>query len=113
MLISPVPDKLKIMHGPKLAKIVNKKFNSWLNKKGLKILGKEFKHRVQSGGWPDFVVRNKKGKLEFYEVKSGKHRLDPHQLEILKIVRQLGKVYVMRLDSSMKKFVDETPRELQ
>ena len=104
--------KSKNLHGPKKAKIANKKFNIWLKKQKLLILGKEFKYRVQSGGWPDFIVRNK-GELEFYEVKSGKHRLDPHQLEILKIIRKLGKVYVMRLDESMKKFIDETPNELK
>ena len=101
------------MHGPKLAKIANRKFNAWLNKKGLQVLGREFKRSVQSGGWPDYIVRNKKGKLEFYEVKSGEHRLDPHQLEILKVIRKLGKVHVMRLNKSMKKFVDETPSELK
>ncbi len=100
------------MRGPQKAKIANKKFNKWLKKKKLVILGREFKHSVQSGGWPDFVVRNQNGQLEFYEVKSGKHRLDPHQLEILKIIRKLGKVYVIRLDESMKKFIDETPNEL-
>lgn len=101
------------MHGPKKAKIANKKFNAWLKKKKLLVLGRELKHSIQSGGWPDFIVRNKKGRLEFYEVKSGKHRLDPHQLEILKIIRKLGKVHVMRLDESMKRFVDETPNELK
>jgi hypothetical protein len=101
------------MHGPKLAKIANRKFNAWLDGKKLKVLGREFDRSVQSGGWPDFIVRNKKGRLEFYEVKSGKHRLDSHQLEVLKIIRKLGKVHVMRLDGSMKKFVDETPKELK
>jgi hypothetical protein len=101
------------MHGPKRAKIANRKFNIWLEKKKLQVLGREFKHSVQSGGWPDFMVRNKAGKLEFYEVKSGKHRLDPHQLETLKTIRKLGRVHVMRLDKSMKKFIDETPAELK
>src|SRR3989344_5718050 len=100
------------MHGPQRAKIANKKFNAWLKKRKLFVLGGEFKHSVQSGGWPDYVVRNK-GRLEFYEVKSGKHRLDPHQLEILRIIRRLGRVYVMRLDRAMKKFIDEPPEELR
>jgi len=100
------------MHGPKKAKIANKKFNSWLKKRGYRVLGREFSKSVQSGGWPDFVVRKPKGKIEFIEVKSGKHRLDPHQLEILKIIRKLGRVRVMRLDEGMKKFKDETPKEL-
>ena len=101
------------MHGPKLAKISNKKFNTWIKKRGYKVLGREFEHSVQSGGWPDFIIRNKNGKLEFYEVKSGKHRLDHHQLEILKIIRKLGKVHVMRLNQSMTRFVEETPDELE
>lgn len=101
------------MHGPKLAKIANKKFNGWLKKCGYLVLGREFSKSVQSGGWPDFVVRKPKGKIEFIEVKSGKHRLDPHQLEILKILRPLGKVRVMRLDADMKKFRDETPKDLK
>ena len=101
------------MHGPKLAKIANRKFNSWLKKKRVRVLGREFERSVQSGGWPDFIVQNKTGQLEFYEVKSGNHRIDPHQLEILKIVKKLGKVHIMRLDKSMKKFVDETPKELK
>ncbi|MBI4120592.1 MAG: VRR-NUC domain-containing protein [Parcubacteria group bacterium] len=104
---------LKIMHGAKKAKIANRKFNAWLKKRKLLVLGREFNHSVQSGGWPDFVARNKNGRLEFYEVKSGKHRLDPHQLEILKIIRRLGKVYVMRLNEAMDKFIDETPSELK
>ena len=101
------------MTGPKKAKISNQKFNKWLESKKYKVLGREFKHRVQSGGWPDFIVRNPKGKLEFFEVKSGKHSLDHHQLEILKILRKLGKVRVMRLDSKMRKFVDDTPSALR
>ena len=101
------------MHGPKLAKIANKKFNSWLKKRGYQVLGREFSKSVQSGGWPDFVVRKQKSKIEFIEVKSGKHKLDPHQLEILKILRKLGRVRVMRLDGRMKKFKDETPKELK
>ena len=101
------------MTGPKKAKISNQKFNKWLEGKKYKILGREFKHRVQSGGWPDFVVKNSKGKLEFFEVKSGKHPLDHHQLEILKILRKLGKVRVMRLNSKMEKFIDETPKNLK
>lgn len=101
------------MHGPKLAKIANKKFNAWLKKKKLQVLGREFKHSVQSGGWPDFVVKNQKGQIEFYEVKSGNHPLDHHQLSILKLIRKLGKVHVMRLDKAMRKFADETPSALK
>ena len=101
------------MHGPKLAKISNKKFNTWLTKNHFNVLGREFKHRVQSGGWPDFAVINKKGNLEFFEVKSGKHPLDHHQLEILTILKKLGRVRIMRLDGKLKNFKDETPIELK
>lgn len=101
------------MHGPKLAKIANKKFNDWLEKHDYRVLGKEFGKSILSGGWPDFIVKDRKGRIRFFEVKSGKHRLDPHQLEILKIIRRLGKVCVMRLDASMKNFKGETPKELK
>ena len=101
------------MHGPKLAKISNQKFNTLLTKHSFAVLGKEFKHRAQSGGWPDFITRNKKGDLEFFEVKSGKHPLDHHQFEILTILKKLGRVKIMRLDNKLKNFKDETPLELK
>jgi len=100
------------MNGPQKAKISNAKFNQWLKKRKFEVLGKEFKHRVQSGGWPDFIVKNSKGKIEFFEVKSGKHQLDSHQKEILKILQKIGRVRIMRLDERMKKFIDETYKSL-
>lgn len=101
------------MKGPEKGKITNRKFNQWLIEGNYEVLGREFPTRIQSGGWPDFITRNKTGEIEFFEIKSGKHRLDPHQREILKILRKLGKVHVMRLSDDMKTFTEETPKELQ
>lgn len=101
------------MHGPQKAKISNRLFNKWLIKQKYNVIGREFAHSIQSGGWPDFIVRKKSGKVEFFEVKSGNHRVDPHQLLVLKILRKIGRVHIMRLDKKMKKFNDETPKELK
>lgn len=95
------------MHGSQKGKDTNKKFNEWLKKRGYEVIGKEFPDGVLSGGWPDFIVRNPKGKIEFFEVKSGKHRLDPHQKEVLKILKRIGKVHVMRLNDETDEFVPE------
>ena len=92
--------------------IADKKFCKWLETHKYKTLGKEFKTSSHTGGWPDFLVK-KNSKLYFFEVKSGNHKVDDHQKEILGILKKLGKVHIMRLDKSMKRFSDETPLELK
>ena len=92
--------------------IADKKFRKLLETKKYKILGQEFKTSSHTGGWPDFLVK-KGGKFYFFEVKSGHHRLDPHQKEVLAVLKKIGKVRVMRLDENMKVFHDDTPNELK
>lgn len=103
----------KNVNGPMKGKNTAAQFKKWLIKEKYKILGQEFKGSIYSGGWPDFIVRNSKDEIEFFEVKSGKHRLDHHQGEILKILSKIGKVRVMRLDEKTKKFNDTTKKDLK
>lgn len=103
----------KNVNGPMKGKNTAAQFKKWLIKEKYEILGQEFKYSVYSGGWPDFIVKNSKGKIEFFEVKSGNHRLDHHQKEILKILCKIGKVRVMRLDKKMQNFNDTTKKDLK
>lgn len=99
------------MNGAKKGRIAHKKFLLWLKKRNYRILGRELKTSVVSGGWPDFIVEKNK-KIEFFEIKSGKHPVDHHQVEVLKLLRKVGKVRIMRLDEKMKRFSDETAESL-
>ena len=88
--------------------IAERNFSVWLEKSGYRILGRESKKSVRTGGWPDFLTA-KNGKFYMFEVKGIKHRLDDHQKEVLTILKKIGKVQVMRVqDEAMKKFSDVT-----
>ncbi len=101
------------MNGPRLGKLADKAFVKKLKKGGgYEIIGREFERSIHSGGWPDFITRNPKGKLEFIEVKSGNSPLDHHQHHVLQILRKLGRVRVMRWNKKRSHFEDVTRFEL-
>ncbi len=97
--------------GSKKGKYAIRKFNKWLKERGYTVLGKECEERKHSGGWPDFIVRKgEKGKIKFFELKSGRHQVDKHQIEVLKILKEMRKVYIYRFNG--KNFKDETEKWL-
>ena len=72
----------------------------------------EKKTSLYTGGWPDFLGE-KNGRYYFFEIKSGNHKVDKHQIQILSILKKIGKVRVMRLDASMNYFNEDTPSILK
>ncbi|MCK5290957.1 MAG: hypothetical protein KAR39_02950 [Thermoplasmata archaeon] len=87
------------LSSPEIGVLSTKKFRQWLEENHCLILGQEGTSSAQTGGYPDFMVECRGGQIVIYEVKTGSHRLDPHQEEILRIMRKLGEVYIIRYDS--------------
>jgi len=93
-----------------------RKFAEYLKAQGLTILGREHEESIQSGGWPDFVV--KRGEVyEMYELKGGQHPLDSHQKEILQMLLEIGgqkvKIYLARYRSPDDDTPEVTPFNIE
>ncbi len=56
-----------------------------------KILGIDKRKPDTRGGWPD-IISVKGGEVHVYEVKSGNHKIDDHQMEVLKALQSLGAI---------------------
>ena len=59
------------------------------------------------GGWPDRIaIDPSSGDLHFFEIKTGSHKLDPHQKLVLGALAHLGTVHLFHFEGS-----SDTPSE--
>lgn len=63
-------------------------------------------HPFRFGGWPDYVIqKDNESTFHFYEIKSGTHKLDPHQQRVLEMLSEIGVVHILTYEGDI--LIDE------
>lgn len=68
------------------------------------------------GGWPDRIaIDPSDGSLHFFEVKTGSHKLDPHQRLVLGALAHVGMVHLLHFkegsDAPSEEILEKIPLE--